>query len=136
MTHPQVLSNGEQIALNVGGVRFTTTFMKHLRHFTGSTAPSALDQHLTHVVTHLQVLSNGEQIALNVGGVRFTTSVTTLRNAPSPSFLSAMFSGRHALTPGPDGSIFLDRDGRHFHDVLNYLRDGQLAYPPDGSDYK
>lgn len=32
--------------------------------------------------------------------------------------------------------MFIDRDGRHFHDVLNYLRDGRLAYPPDGRDFK
>jgi hypothetical protein len=25
-----------------------------------------------------------------------------------------MFSGRHALVRSADGSIFLDRDGRHF----------------------
>lgn len=45
-------------------------------------------------------------------------------------------SGRHGISKGPDGSVFLDRDGRHFGDVLNFLRDGQLAYPPDGTDYK
>ena len=63
------------------------------------------------------------------------------------------------------GHYFIDRDGRHFHDILNYLRvstaacysnkcqqsprfiaaaaafsscaqDGSLNYPPDGADYK
>ena len=68
------------------------------------------------------------QITLNVGGHRFTTTVTTLRNAPSPSLFSAMFSGRHSLpTSGGDGSVFIDRDGRHFSAVLNYLRDGQVG---------
>jgi hypothetical protein len=28
------------------------------------------------------------------------------------------------------------RDGRHFADILNYLRTQQLAYPHDGSDFK
>lgn len=28
------------------------------------------------------------------------------------------------------------RDGRHFADILNYLRTQQLAYPHDGTDYK
>lgn len=63
---------------------------------------------------------------LNVGGSRFTTTITTLRNAPSPSLFAAMFSGRHKLKQDADSSIFIDRDGRHFADVLNYLRDGQV----------
>jgi len=29
-----------------------------------------------------------------------------------------------AESPGPDGVYFLDRDGRHFHFILNFLRDG------------
>jgi hypothetical protein len=45
-------------------------------------------------------------------------------------------SGRHEVCKAADGSVFIDRDGRHFPTVLNFLRDGQLAYPPDGTDYK
>jgi hypothetical protein len=30
----------------------------------------------------------------------------------------------------------LDRDGRHFHDILNFLRDGSFSYPEDGADFK
>lgn len=85
----------------------------------------------------MQVLSSNDQVVLNVGGARFTTSVTTLRNAPSPSLFSAMFSGRHCVSSdSPDGSIFIDRDGKHFADILNFLRDGSLSYPPDGNDFK
>lgn len=83
-----------------------------------------------------QVLNESEQIELNVGGHRFTTTVLTLRNAPSPSLFNAMFSGRHSLKKDKDGCCFIDRDGRHFHDILNYLRDGQLNYPLDGPDHK
>ena len=67
------------------------------------------------------------QVTLNIGGHRFTTTVTTLRNAPSPSLFSAMFSGRHNLVTAGDGCVFVDRDGRHFAAVLNYLRDGQVG---------
>ena len=65
-----------------------------------------------------------------------------------------------------NGHYFIDRDGRHFHDILNYLRvcagfacrhtvssphlvtlvhsdlkhtivqDGSFSYPPDGADFK
>jgi len=82
------------------------------------------------------VLNESEQVTLNVGGYKFSTTVTTLRNAPEPSLFSAMFSGRHALRKDDGGCIFIDRDGRHFHDIINYLRDGQFNYPMDGTDYK
>ncbi|KAI8469938.1 MAG: hypothetical protein J3K34DRAFT_521739 [Monoraphidium minutum] len=93
----------------------------------------ALDQERSRVQ---QVLCDSEQVTLNVGGARFTTTVSTLRGAPAPSLFNAMFSGRHELQRAHDGSIFIDRDGRHFADVLNYLRTRQLAYPLDGTDYK
>ncbi|WIA37898.1 hypothetical protein OEZ86_001275 [Tetradesmus obliquus] len=82
------------------------------------------------------VFTDSDQVLLNVGGTCFTTTVSTLRSAPSPSLFAAMFSGRHAVVRGPDGAVFIDRDGRHFGDVLNYLRTQQLAYPHDGSDFK
>ena len=43
--------------------------------------------------------------------------------------LGAMFSGRHTLNQEPDGSYFIDRDGTHFADILNYLRDGYIVVP-------
>ncbi|GFH14193.1 BTB domain-containing protein [Haematococcus lacustris] len=48
----------------------------------------------------------------------------------------AMFSGRHNLRTDEAGCFFVDRDARHFHAILNYLRDGQLNYPSDGTDFK
>ncbi|GFR52703.1 hypothetical protein Agub_g15332 [Astrephomene gubernaculifera] len=75
------------------------------------------------------MLNDVEQVTLNVGGLKFTTSVNTLRNAPNPSLFNAMFSGRHKLTKDEEGCYFIDRDGRHFHDILNYLRDGHFNYP-------
>lgn len=83
-----------------------------------------------------RVMNESEQVQLNVGGYQFTTTVTTLRNAPSPSLFNAMFSGRHALKPDKNGHYFIDRDGRHFHDILNFLRDGTFIYPMEGADYK
>ncbi|EIE23836.1 POZ domain-containing protein [Coccomyxa subellipsoidea C-169] len=77
-----------------------------------------------------------EQVTLNVGGSKYTTTATTLRNAPAPSLFNAMFSGRHVLTPDENGCYFVDRDGRHFHDILNFLRDGTFSYPEDGADFK
>jgi hypothetical protein len=63
------------------------------------------------------------RIVLDIGGVRYTTSVQTLRRIPG-TFFDAYFSGRHTMHRREDGSIFIDRDGEHFGQVLGYLRDG------------
>lgn len=70
-------------------------------------------------------------VSLNVGGMLFTTSLETLRgfgfgqNADG-SMLEAMFSGRSPTRRDAEGRFFIDRDGRHFGHILNYLRDGTL----------
>ncbi len=62
-----------------------------------------------------------QKVKLDVGGHRFSTSRATLLGVPG-SFLAAMFSGDHPLEKDEDdGSYFVDRDGRHFHHILNYL---------------
>lgn len=43
--------------------------------------------------------------------------------------LATMFNGRHTLKAGADGSYFIDRDGRQFHHILNYLR--KACIPPE-----
>ena len=60
-------------------------------------------------------------IKLDIGGQLFTTTLTTLTRFPE-AMLGAMFSGRHALTKNEAGAHFIDRDGRHFHEILNFLR--------------
>lgn len=40
--------------------------------------------------------------------------------------LSAMFSGRIPARLDVEWRFFIDRDGRHFHHILNYLRDGKF----------
>jgi hypothetical protein len=52
--------------------------------------------------------------------------VQTLRRLPH-TFFDAYFSGRYAMDRCEDGSIFIDRDGEHFGQVLEYLRDGVLS---------
>jgi len=70
------------------------------------------------------------KIKLDVGGQSFTTSLTTLRKDPD-SLLAKMFSGRYSLEQDEaDGSYFIDRDGRHFHHILNYLRMPEEYEPP------
>jgi BTB/POZ domain len=52
-------------------------------------------------INQLQV-DIAERIDVNVGGQRFSTTRGTLTKYSS--MLEAMFSGRHELTPGPDGT--------------------------------
>ncbi len=70
------------------------------------------------------------KIKLDIGGHRFTTALATLTSVPG-SFLARMFSGDHTLTADEDdGSFFIDRDGRNFHYVLNFLRDPNVCELP------
>ena len=72
-------------------------------------------------------------VKLNVGGEFFTTSLQTLTRGPS-SILADMFSTGHHPDPSDDGSFFIDRDGKHFKILLNYLRNKELILPEDASD--
>ena len=87
----------------------------------GQKAIDAMSQKMEHV--HLSSIVN-----LNVGGRRFTTSLQTLTKDPD-SMLAAMFSGRFEVKPLEDGAFFIDRDGKHFRFILNYLRTGKLTLP-------
>jgi hypothetical protein len=66
------------------------------------------------------------RVVLNIGGYRYTKSVQTLRRLPG-NFFDAYFSGRYTMDRSEDGSIFIDRDGKHFGQVLQYLRDGVVS---------
>jgi len=90
--------------------------------------------------------STSTAVKLNVGGQLFTTNRETLTRIPS-SILAGMFSTGpdrdpffrpmdYGLNPEPseDGSFFIDRDGKHFRIILNYLRNKELILPEDASD--
>jgi N-acetylneuraminic acid mutarotase len=66
------------------------------------------------------------RVVLDIGGYRYTTSVQTLRRLPG-TFFDAYFSGRYTMDRSEDGSIFIDRDGKHFGQVLEYLRSGVVS---------
>src|SRR5262249_14250075 len=71
-----------------------------------------------------------QAVKLNVGGVNYDTSLVTLRRDPG-SMLAAMFSGMYTLETDASGRYFIDRDGKHFDIVLNYLRDNQVERLPE-----
>jgi len=63
-------------------------------------------------------------VKLNVGGLTFSCSRATLSKSPKGSVLHELLLSRH----GYDHVHFLDRDGRHFHLILNFLRDGPEGF--------
>jgi len=72
-------------------------------------------------------LTSSRQVRLDVGGYKYSTTLTTLTADPN-SMLAAMFSGRFPVEKNEEGCVFIDRDGRYFHHILNWLRNGAL--PP------
>lgn len=44
-------------------------------------------------------------------------------------FYRAMFSGRMEVLADPEGWILIDRCGKHFSTILNFLRDGTVVLP-------
>eukprot|EP00050_Salpingoeca_kvevrii_P012030 m.19956 g.19956 ORF g.19956 m.19956 type:complete len:273 (+) comp3790_c0_seq1:39-857(+) len=72
-------------------------------------------------------------IKLNVGGHLYYTTLSTLTKQGN-NMLASMFSGRMEVTYDPDGWVIIDRDGRHFGRILNFLRDGSVALPQDDEE--
>ncbi|CAN1132276.1 FH protein interacting protein FIP2 [Linum perenne] len=71
-------------------------------------------------------------VRLNIGGKKFSTTVDTLTNREPQSMLYAMFSGRHTVSEDPgSGCVYVDRDGKHFRHILNWLRDGVVPILTD-----
>jgi BTB/POZ domain-containing adapter for CUL3-mediated RhoA degradation protein len=87
---------------------------------TATTSATSNRQNLT-ITTTTSSLANHRYVKLNVGGRLFTTSIDTLTK--HDSMLRAMFSGRMDVVTDLDGYILIDRCGKHFELILNYLRD-------------
>ncbi|CAI4231231.1 unnamed protein product [Auanema sp. JU1783] len=66
-------------------------------------------------------------VKLNVGGSLFQTTLSTLTK--EDTMLRAMFSGRIEVETDSAGWVLLDRSGRHFGIILDYLRDGSVPLP-------
>ena len=69
-------------------------------------------------------------INLNVGGKLFATKLETLRKEPR-SLLAVMFDDQSKPDKDKDGCYFIDRSGKYFDHILNYLRDGSYLPPID-----
>ncbi|XP_033095483.1 uncharacterized protein LOC117100041 [Anneissia japonica] len=67
-------------------------------------------------------------VSLNVGGKYYMTSVSTLTTYPD-SMIGSMFSGRFPKVRDNQGNYVIDRDGKIFRYILNFLRTAQLCLP-------
>lgn len=71
-------------------------------------------------------------VLLSVGGVKYETTRDTLCRDQN-SMLSAMFSGRHNIICNSKGYYFIDRDGKLFRYIINYLRTQEITLHLDHS---
>uniref|UniRef100_A0A8C9SG54 Potassium channel tetramerization domain containing 21 n=1 Tax=Scleropages formosus TaxID=113540 RepID=A0A8C9SG54_SCLFO len=71
-----------------------------------------------------------DPVCLNVGGEVYTTTLDTLTRCRD-SMLGAMFTGQMPLLRDQHGNFFIDRDGKVFRYILNYLRSNSLDLPDD-----
>nr|KJB82435.1 hypothetical protein B456_013G195400 [Gossypium raimondii] len=74
-------------------------------------------------------------VRLSIGGKKFCTTIDTLTRREPDSMLAAVFSSRHTVYQDSEkGYVFVDRDGKHFRHILNWLRDGVVPTLTD-SEY-
>ncbi|XP_061565097.1 BTB/POZ domain-containing protein KCTD11-like [Cololabis saira] len=74
-----------------------------------------------------------DPVSLNVGGEVYTSTLDTLTRCRD-SMLGAMFTGQIPLARDGRGHAFIDRDGKLFRYVLNFLRSGSLDLPDGFSE--
>ena len=70
----------------------------------------------------------GDIVSLNVGGIIYTTTRSTLLSADSnqDNYFTSLLSERFPVLKDNQGNIFIDRDGKNFRYIINYLRGGSL----------
>ncbi|XP_076832560.1 BTB/POZ domain-containing adapter for CUL3-mediated RhoA degradation protein 2 [Brachyhypopomus gauderio] len=73
-------------------------------------------------------------VRLNVGGVLYYSTVQVLTR--QETLLRSMFSGKVEVFADKEGWILIDRCGKHFGLILNYLRDGSLTLPKSKQSIK
>lgn len=74
--------------------------------------------------------SESQIIKLNIGGVKYWTTRSTLL-ASGDNYFSALVDGRWKASLDEDGFIFIDRNGKYFEPILDYLRMGRWRCPPN-----
>ena len=73
-----------------------------------------------------------ESITLNIGGIKYSTSMNTISKYQHCKLYNMVKS---ILKPSEDGSYFIDRNGKYFHIILDFLRNDQLNLPETNREY-
>jgi hypothetical protein len=71
---------------------------------------------------------DSEIVALNVGGTHHMMTERQVLGLCADSTLAKMFSGTHELKKIKE-EVFVDRDGRTFQHLVNYLRNNRETWP-------
>ena len=103
---------------------------EHSEHVSTDHPTNALHTHLS---SPRKFLDTHEPITLNIGGLKYQTTLTTLSKYKH-CLLYKMFEGNFSNKPCKDGSYFIDRNGKYFEYILDYLRNGQLHIPTDAAN--
>lgn len=75
----------------------------------------------------MEISTQQEPVTVEVGGEKFRTEIRTLARCQGSLFptLVEPLNKRDEVKSKRDPYIFIDRDGRHFRFILNYLRQGE-----------
>jgi len=73
---------------------------------------------------------NDEIVYLNIGGYKYTTKKSTLCTE-TPNYFSTLLDGQFPITRDMKGYIFIDRPGKYFEPILEYLITGDINIPSD-----
>lgn len=73
-------------------------------------------------------MDNNRIIRLNFGGQVFATSRETLLIQPN-TFFTKLLDGTIPTTIDNTGAFFIDRNGKHFEPILDYLRTSIFCVP-------
>ena len=120
------------------------TFLKELQEEAEFYQIQGMLMELKSLMSPSTTPSASTTVKLNVGGQFFTTNRETLTRDSSSILAGMLSTGPHrdpffmdyGVKPqqSEDGSFFIDRDGKHFGIILNYLRNKELILPEDASD--
>jgi hypothetical protein len=97
---------------------------------TASPSPSTSSMLFSYPITLSPTAVSADIIRLNIGGVLYTTTKATLVSRGS-NFFGPLLDGQFGRLQDSSGAYFIDRNGRWFAPILDYLRQGVLVLPVD-----
>eukprot|EP01133_Synstelium_polycarpum_P004353 gene4353-5083_t len=77
---------------------------------------------------HCSMMAIDMIVRLNVGGVKYMTTKDTLLSR-GENFFSSLLNGSIPAIRDEKGYLFIDRNGRYFEFILEFLRSGHVDIP-------